>query len=243
VEIRLRFRLVAHPHARGRKGSHVAPYLDGIAGDHAAIVPFLADLGRGGIVEGRMDDGEDERPARRDQLCQGAEERLDRGHVEEGHVAESGVEGRGRGKGFDERRFVGGIQNVVRDSRFGVRLASGCLDHPGRKVKGVDPGPKPGQAAGGETVAAGGVQDALAGLRVQQTQDGRPLQDVGEIVAFAHALVPESGVGIPGLAAGFVVSIDIIGLHWVRSSNRSSPRATSLAGGPVHWGGILPSQV
>jgi len=53
----------------------------------------------------------------------------------------------------------------------------------------------------------------LSGLWGEQAQDGGPLQDVDEVIAFiAHFLVPSGSIGVPG-SQGFEVGAP----HFVRT--------------------------
>jgi hypothetical protein len=56
------------------------------------------------------------------------------------------------------------------------------------------------QAAGGKTVTAGNVQNVLTRLRLEQKDKRGPAKNVEKVIAFiAHALIPELGIGFPGI--------------------------------------------
>ena len=73
------------------------------------------------------------------------------------------------------------------------------LDEFRGKIEGGHTRPKGSQPPGGETITGGDIQDRLTGLRVKQTKDGRPLEQVDKVVSLAHSFIPEGSIGIPCL--------------------------------------------
>ncbi len=166
------------------------------------------------IVKAGMEDRKDETPALLQQARQRGQQRLDLGHVEQSHVAERGV--KATFPKAEQGALVGGIQGVIFDALAGLGALAGEGDQLLRKVKGYHLRAQRRQAARGQPIPTGDIQDALAGLRLQQTLDRRPDQQIEKVVALAHALIPIGCIGIPGVAGLDVGVFPFLGHGFLR---------------------------
>ena len=186
--------------ARGAEGLVLGDF-EGVADLDIAVAVFLLDHADAGVgVEAGVADGEDEAAVWFEDSGKGLEEGGDFDHVEQGHIAHGGVEGRVRQRG--ELGGVGSVQLLELDlGGGGGDLLAGGVDHLGAHVGGEDACAEFDQATGEEACAAGDLQDALAGFDLQQAlgrrRDEFPVEGVALL---AHMRVPERGVGVPDLA-------------------------------------------
>ena len=127
-------------------------------------------------------------------------------HIEECHIGKSRIEDI-----FAQRKelsFLRRIDDSIFDKRAGIFASRGPFDQIRGEVESGHVCAQGGETARGQPVAAGDIQDALAGLPIQERSKHRPAKKIEEIIAFiAHARVPDLRIGFPGITCKLVGSI------------------------------------
>ena len=210
VEVVVRDRLADHGDAFLRTGVEVLCDLDGVGGDEFAVDRgFLGTERHTGVVEAGVGEGEDKAAAGFDDLAYAAHQRVDLGHVHYGHVADGSIEAQ-LPEG-DDLLLTGGIEEAVFDaiSMFGGARAS-AFEEFCTEVSSDDVNPKLRHAAGEDPVAAGDLKHRFSGLQVEQAFARGTNEDALEVVAVAHAIVPECRILVPD-AARFFIQVNWLG--------------------------------
>jgi hypothetical protein len=213
VKVGVWFGLAADTQATPGGWTHVVGELEGMGCDQPFLAIFLLDhFGNAYRVEAGVHDREDEAPTGLEQLGEDAGERLDGGHVHEGHGGDGGVEAVLAQS--QQLGLVGGVKHLIVDA-LGVvaRVGAGALDKDGAEVEGCNLGAEPGETAGEDAVAAGDVENVVVGLQFQEALGGWADEDLLEFTALGtHEVVPMGGVAVPD-SLGFLGDCIIVVAH------------------------------
>ncbi len=159
---------------------------------------FLGDQLAPGAVEAGMRNREDETAVGFEQLRDGPEQRFDRDHVRQRHIADDGVEA-----ALAERKqlaFDRCIDDTIVDFRSAGLSCPGAADECLGKVAGNNMDTAGRKMPGKRPVATGDVENVLPCFRAQQPFHRWRDKPRVQFITVADSLVPECGIVLPNLS-------------------------------------------